>query len=189
MSSYCAPKYVLQHARVLTYVKGGSSCTTGCNALTRSHDASIHHPQVWICHLRSSDPRSTGLELRITGCEHSAHRMCRWSTHTYMHSYVRLHTRTCTATVSGAARAATRCSDAVPRLPGSPDHRLCISGADGVLNRGCMRTAAHLCCSTKARGKHSTLYRQHTLRHVRHVGSIGASIYLHSRRVHVYLQH
>ena len=127
VSSYCAPKYVLQHARVLTYAKGGSSCTTGCNALTRSHDASIHHPQVWICHLRSSDPRSTGLDLQITGCEHSAHRMCRWSTHvhaqlrtpahTYMHSYVRLHTRTCTRTVSGAARAATRCSDAVHSTP------------------------------------------------------------------------
>ena len=118
VSSYCAPKYVLQHARVLTYVKGGSSCTTGCNALTRSHDASIHHPQVWICHLRSSDPRSTGLDLQITGCEHSAHRMCRWSTHTYMHSYVRLHTRTCTATYACThVHAHVRCQVQHVQLP------------------------------------------------------------------------
>ena len=94
-----------------------SKCITSRSAFTRSHDASIHHPQVWICHLRSSDPRSTGLDLQITGCEHSTHRMCRWSTHTYMHSYVRLHTHTCTATVSGAARAATRYSDAVHSTP------------------------------------------------------------------------
>ena len=118
VSSYCAPKYVLQHARVLTYVKGGSSCTTGCNALTRSHDASIHHPQVWICHLRSSDPRSTGLDLQITGCEHSAHRMCRWSTHTYMHSYVRLHTRTCTRTYACThVHAHVRCQVQHVQLP------------------------------------------------------------------------
>ena len=118
VSSYCAPKYVLQHARVLTYVKGVSSCTTGGNALTRSHDASIHHPQVWICHLRSSDPRSTGLDLQITGCEHSAHRMCRWSTHTYMHSYVRLHTRTCTATYACThVHAHVRCQVQHVQLP------------------------------------------------------------------------